>query len=46
MSNNLPVIKEHEVIEQLFSVGDEISIVGENKLQKPLLEGNRISADH
>ena len=46
MSNNLPEIKEHEVVEQLFSVGDESSIVGENKHQKPLLDGNRISADH
>jgi len=46
MSNNLPQIKEHEAIEQLFSVGDETSMVGDKKQQNPLLEGNRISADH
>ena len=32
MSNNLPEIKEHEVMDQLFSVnGDELSVLGENK---------------
>lgn len=46
MSNNLPQIKEQEAIEQLFSVGDESSIVGEKKQQNPLFEGNRTSADH
>lgn len=46
MSNNLPEIKEQEAIEQLFSVRDDISIVGENKIAKPLFEANRISADH
>ena len=46
MSNNLPQIKEHEAKEQLFSVGDETSMVGDKNQQNPILEGNRISADH
>lgn len=46
MSNNLAQIKEQEALEQLFSVGDESSIVGEKKLQNPLFEENRTSADH
>ena len=46
MSNNLSDIKENDAKEQLFSAGEERSIVGENKHQKQLLEGNRTSADH
>ena len=46
MSNNLSDIKENDAKEQLFSAGEEISIVGENKHQKQLLEVNRTSADH